>query len=50
MGNLYDSCHLIKEFNKYTWFTPPHFLDRILNKGRIQIEILKQLNIAHAVS
>lgn len=47
-GNLYDSSHLIKEFNKYTGFTPAHFLDKILNEGENQIEALKRLNIAQA--
>lgn len=49
IGNFYDPSHLIKEFIKYTGFTPADFLDKIFNEGDKQVETLKRLNIGENI-
>lgn len=49
IGNFYDPSHLIREFNKYTGFSPGHFIEKINKDGVNQIETLKRLNLAGSI-
>lgn len=46
IGHFYDPSHLIKEFNKYTGYTPSRFIEKIHNDGSIQFESLTWLNLS----
>lgn len=49
IGNFYDTSHLIREFNKYTGFSPRRFINKINKDGADQIETLKRLNLARNI-